>query len=214
MPSWHSTTLVWTAWVGHQDPVSLRGHIALGGTKQSLPGLTDSSCCHLGGMFSKAPLIQKTTWIVRWAAAKQGEMSHAVIQTCVALEGYCIFPERRSMWERDAGVTGGPHHFPRHTWSSGRDTTGFCSALSKEKKKKKAKHINKLQAQYKTPKPIILSLREMKREVSPQGMTTEAETHSLPPVLLSCSPSLQSALLQRFKLHSIITPEPFVKPQF
>lgn len=66
----------------------------------------------------------------------------------------------------------------------------------------------------KTPKPIILPLREMKHEVSPQGMTTEADTHSLSPVLLSYSTSLQTALLQLFKLHSIITPEPFVKPQY
>lgn len=49
----------------------------------------------------------------------------------------------------------------------------------------KSKHINKLQAQYEIPKPIILSLREMKREVSPQGMTTGADSHSLPPVLVA-----------------------------
>lgn len=83
-----------------------------------------------------------------------------------------------------------------------------------QKGKKKNQDLNKLQAQYKTPKPIILSLGEMKHKLSPHGINTEPDTHSLPPVLPSCSISLQSALLQPFNLRSIINPEPFVKPHF
>lgn len=83
-----------------------------------------------------------------------------------------------------------------------------------QKGKKKNLRLNKLQAQYKTPKPIILSLREMKHKLSPHGINTEPDIHRLPPVLLSCSISLQSALLHLFNLHSIINPEPFVKPPF
>lgn len=56
----------------------------------------------------------------------------------------------------------------------------YPNGKEKKKEKRKATHINKLQAQYETPKPIILSLRKMKHEVSPQGMTAEADTHSLP----------------------------------
>lgn len=108
-------------------------------------------------------------------------------------------------------------HFPRHAWSSGRDTAGFCSASSKREGggggEGGGSQTHK-QTPSKTPKPIILPLREMKHEASPQGMTTEADTHSLSPVLLSYSTSLQTALLQLFKIHSIITPEPFVKPQY
>lgn len=114
---------------------------------------------------------------------------------------------------RDAQVTEGIHNFPRHAWSSGRGAAWNCSVLSKKEKKKNLR-LNKLQAQYKTPKPIILSLREMKHKLSPHGINTEPDIHRLPPVLLSCSISLQSALLHLFNLHSIINPEPFVKPPF
>lgn len=48
---------------------------------------------HLGVMLSKAPLIQKSKWIVRWVTAKEDDMSHAVGQTYMALERYCLFPE-------------------------------------------------------------------------------------------------------------------------
>lgn len=95
------------------------------------------------------------------------------------------------------------------------ETLQDFAVLYPKGKEIKSKHKNKLHAQYETPKPVILSLREMKREVSPQGVTTEAaDTHSPPPVLLSCSTALQPELLQLFRLHSVITPEPFVKPQF
>lgn len=138
-------------------------------------------------------------------------MSLADRQTCPASEGYRMFVERGSC----AGVTGGTHCFCMHTWGSRRGTAGFCSSLSQRKKKRiKKKVIHSLRAQCETPKPIIPSLREMKHEESPQGMTSQADTCSLSPGLLSCAASPQPALRELFGLYGIITLEPLVKLQF
>lgn len=143
MPSWHSTALVQTAWVGCWDTTSLRGHVATGGTKQSLPGSTISRCGHLEGMFPEVPLIQKTTWIVRWAAAKPGEMSQALSQTCMALERYCVFPERSCMWDRDAGVKEHAHHSPEMARALAKTLWDFAGLYPKGEKKKKKSPTHK-----------------------------------------------------------------------
>lgn len=210
MPNWHSTALVRTAWVGLWDTTSLGGHLALGGTKHSLPGSTSSRCCHLEGMFSEIPVIQKATWIVRWAAAKQGEMSQAVGQTCMALERYCVYPERSSMWDGDARVKEGTRHFSRHGSGSSEETAGFCSALSKGRGKKKKKSPTHKQApstvwNFKAHKPLL----ERNEARGKSSRYDYRGRHSL-----NCSTSQPSALLQLFELHNIISHEPFIKTQF